>query len=386
MRRLLVCALVTLLLSGCGTSLYEAPLPGGADLGDEPYRVRVHFADVLDLVPQAGVKVNDVTVGKVEKIGLAPDNTTAVATLAVNGDMRLPGNAEARLRQSSLLGEKFVELAPSANEPARGSLRDGAVIPLERTNRNPQVEEVLGALSLLLNGGGVGELRGIVDELNTAMSGNEPRIRSMLSRVDEAVTRLDGQKQDITRALDGLNRLSADLRAQTGDLVAGLDGLSPGLRTIEQQRDQLVAMLQSLDRFSGVATHTIDASQEDLVADLRALEPTLRELAKAGEGLPKAIGYLATYPFPEEAMHPLKGDFVNVDVDLDLDLTSVLGNLSNSSGPLLPLPGLNDATPQAPQEPGRSPVPGLPPDSAQPGQAPPPGQSGGLLDHLLGGK
>ena len=62
-----------------------------------------------------------------------------------------------------------VELAPPAGEPARGRLGDGAVIPLARTNRNPQVEEVLGALSLLLNGGGVGELRGIVDELNTAL-------------------------------------------------------------------------------------------------------------------------------------------------------------------------------------------------------------------------
>ena len=30
------------------------------------------------------------------------------------------------------------------------------IIGLDRTNRNPEVEEVLGALSLLLNGGGVG--------------------------------------------------------------------------------------------------------------------------------------------------------------------------------------------------------------------------------------
>ena len=375
--RPLVLALVALLLTGCGTSLRDAPLPGGADLGEHPYRVQVRFADVLDLVPQAGVKVNDVTVGKVERIGLAADNASAVVTLAVNGDVRLPGNADARLRQSSLLGEKFVELAPPAGEPARGALRDGAVIPLERTNRNPQVEEVLGALSLLLNGGGVGQLRGIVDELNTAMSGNEPRIRSMLSRVDEAVSRLDAQKQDITRALDGLNRLSADLRAQTGDLNAGLDGLAPGLRVIEEQRGQLVAMLQSLDRLSGVATDTIRRSDQDLVADLEALEPTLRELAEAGSDLPRAIGYLATYPFPENALHPLKGDYVNVDVDLDLDLTSVLGNLRNTSGPVLPLPGINDAAPPARPAP---PTPGAPPAPRVPGQP------GGLLDDLLGGR
>ncbi|MFR9731205.1 MCE family protein [Saccharopolyspora sp. MS10] len=365
------CALVPLLLTGCGASLQDVPLPGGADLGERPYEVRVRFTDVLDLVPQAGVKVNDVPVGAVRGVELAPDNATAVVTLVVNGGVELPANADARLRQSSLLGEKFVELAPPAAGPARGRLRDGAEIPLERTNRNPQVEEVLGALSLLLDGGGLGKLNGIVDELNRALAGNEPRTRSLLSRVDEAVTRLDGQKRDITRALDGLNRLAADLRAQTGDLVTGLDGLAPGLRVVERQRGQLVGMLRSLDRFSQVSVDVVNASGQDLVADLRALEPTLRELARAGTDLPKAIGYLASYPFPENAMVPLKGDFVNVDVDLDLDLTSVLGNLANSSGPLLPIPGLSASTPLP-----ALPLPPAPPTAGRPG---------GLLDGLLGG-
>ena len=40
------------------------PLPGGADLGGDPYAVTVEFRDVLDLVPQSAVKVDDVTVGQ----------------------------------------------------------------------------------------------------------------------------------------------------------------------------------------------------------------------------------------------------------------------------------------------------------------------------------
>ena len=70
-------------------------------------------------------------------------------------------------------------------------------------------------------------------------------------------------------------------------------------------------MLRSLDELSGVATRTVNASQEDLVADLEALEPSLRQLANTGAELPDAIGFLATYPFPEYAMKALKGDFMN---------------------------------------------------------------------------
>lgn len=377
MKRLAAALLVlTLLLSGCGAAgfngLYNAPLPGGAELGDHPFQVTAHFADVLDLVPQASVKVNDVAVGRIDRISLSADNTTAIVTMRVNGDVRLPANSHARLRQSSLLGEKFVELAPPAEAPT-GRLGEDAVIPLARTNRNPQVEEVLGAVSLLLNGGGIGQLNTIVKELNNAMSGNEAEIRSLLGNVNDLVTRLDSQRGEITKAIDGLNHLSGTLRAQTGDIRTGLDQLSPGLRELEAQRTQLVGMLQSLDRLSGTATHTIESSREDLLADLNSMAPILRQLANTGQKLPRALSFLSTYPFPEYAMRPLKGDFFNADVYLDLNLSGLYENLTRSSGPALPIPGVSDSGQSGtdiPVPPGGPQVPPLP--------IPPP-------DGLLGG-
>jgi phospholipid/cholesterol/gamma-HCH transport system substrate-binding protein len=380
---LLAGSLSLLLVSGCGpagfTGLYNTPLPGGAELGDHPYAVTVHFHDVLDLVPQASVKVNDVAVGRIDRIDLSADNTTAMVTLRVNGDVRLPANAYARLRQSSLLGEKFVELAPPPDNAA-GKLADGAVIPLDRTNRNPQIEEVLGAVSLLLNGGGIEQLQTIVQELNKAFTGNEEEIRSLLGNVNDVVTRLDGQRGEITKALDGLNRLSANLREQTGNINTALDGLSPGLREIEAQRGQLVGMLQSLDKLSGTATRTVEASREDLVADLHALAPTLQQLAKTGTDLPKAMAFLSTYPFPEYAMVPLKGDFVNTDVLIDLDLSALYENFARSSGPPIPIPGLSDSGQSGaniPLPPGAPALPPLPIPGTQP--------DGGLLPGLSGG-
>ena len=163
MRLLAACAAV-LVLAGCTStgvnSIYDVPLPGGADLGDHPYRVTVEFADVLDLVPQAAVKVNDVVVGRVETITLGgADKWTPQVVVAVNGDVKLPADATASLRQSSLLGEKFVELAAPEGSANTRRLRDGAVITADRTNRHTEVEEVFGALSLLLNGGGIGQLQ-----------------------------------------------------------------------------------------------------------------------------------------------------------------------------------------------------------------------------------
>ncbi|WP_405580787.1 MCE family protein [Streptomyces sp. NBC_01190] len=316
--RLAVAGLLSALtLSGCSLDVQHMPLPGGADLGGHPYTVTARFADVLDLVPQASVRVNDVAVGRVTGIALAPDGWSAMVTMKVNGSVALPANAYAHLEQSSLLGEKYIQLAPPpAGRPATGHLRSGSVIPVARTNRNPEVEEVFGALSMLLNGGGIQQLKTISGELDKALTGNEPQIRDMLGQVDTLVSDLDAHKRDITDALDGVNALSATLAARDQKIGTVLTGLSPGLKVLERQRGSLVTMLRSLDTLSGVAVDTVNRSKDDMVADLQALAPTLRRLADAGKDLPDSLQVLFTYPFTDEVLSGVKGDYLNVYLDL----------------------------------------------------------------------
>jgi phospholipid/cholesterol/gamma-HCH transport system substrate-binding protein len=320
------------LVAGCQSfdGAYSLPLPGGADLGSHPYPVHAEFTDVLDLVPESAVRVNDVPVGKVDSISLNRENWTADVTMTVNGDVQLPANADADLRQSSLLGEKYVELVAPPDGRARGRLADNARIPLTRTNRNTDVEEVFGALSMLLNGGGVQQIRTIAKELNSATTGNESAIRSLLGNVDTLMAGLNAHSADITRALDGVNRLSATLSAQRDRIAGVLTNLGPGLSVLNRQRDELVTMLESLNQLSGVAVDTVDKSQADLIADLKALRPTLRQLAKAGNDLPNALQLLLTFPFTDSATAGIRGDYENLYLQLDLNLGDILTNLSSS--------------------------------------------------------
>lgn len=385
-KKIIAAAASVLALSGCSsfTGIYDIPLPGGADLGDHPYTVKAEFRDVLDLVPQSGVKVNEVPVGRVEDIRLAADGWTAEVTMSVNGDVELPANALAMLRQSSLLGEKYVELSSPPSGEAQGELADGARIPVERTNRNTDIEEVLGALSMLLNGGGVEQLQNIAQELNDALEGREPDLRATLANVDTLVSTLDESKDDITQAIDGVNKLSATLSAEKDQLAGAIDSLGPGLEVLNQQRSQLVTMLQSLQSLSDVAVATVNASQEDIVADLKALTPALQKLGEAGTDLPKSLELLFTIPFSDEAVHGVKGDYFNLYAKIDLNLQTILDNLSRSRrNPLQDIPivgGLIEG-----QE-GGADSPLLPiPGTEQPSGGGGAGGLGGLLGGLLGG-
>ncbi|WP_033322301.1 MCE family protein [Actinomadura atramentaria] len=297
-------------LAGCDLSVQSMPLPGGADVGGHPYTVTATFTNVLNLVPQSAVKVNDVAVGRVTKVTLPDGGWNAQVTMLVNGDVKLPENAYAQLQQSSLLGEKYIALSPPTTG-ATGRLGDHASIPLERTNRNPEVEEVLGALSMLLNGGGIAQIHTITTELNHAMTGNEKEIRSLLERLSKLSGSLDANKGNITAAIDGLAKLTATMSDRKEEIGTVLDDLAPGLKVLEKQRGQLVQMLGSLDKLSGVAVKTLNASKDDMVADLKALDPIVRKLADSGRDLPRALQVLLTFPFTDAVLPAVKGDYLN---------------------------------------------------------------------------
>ncbi len=334
LRRLRVLAALLLgsvLLSGCDFDVYSFPLPGGADVGDDPITVTVEFEDVLDLVPRSAVKYNEVNVGQVTEVDLGgADGRTALVTIQLQNDTGLPDNATASIRQTSLLGEKFVSLdRPAAEAPADRPLATGDTIPLARTGRNPEVEEVLGALSLILNGGGVAQLKTIANEVNVALEGREDVAKSVLTQVNDLVTQLDDRKSDIVRAMRALNRLSEGVREQQDSIDRALDELPSAVTSLDRQRKDLVRMLRSLDRLSDVGVRVIDQTKEVTLGSLRQLLPVLTQLAASGDSLANSLQALV-YPFvdasvgrdPQVARNLHMGDYINLSVELELDLAN----------------------------------------------------------------
>lgn len=309
-----ILAALGLALSGCGVlsgGVYDAPLPGGADVGDDPITVTAEFTDVLDLVPQSSVKVDNVAVGRVTDITLSEDGRTAEVELEIRGDLDLPGATTARLQQTSLLGEKYVALLrPEAT--AGKPLADGAVLGAGDTDAAATAEQVLGALSLVLNGGGVGQFQEISRELQAAGGGRTSEVRTFLTELDRFVGVLDDRRDAITGAIDGLARLGTSLDGDREQIANVLDELAPGMAVLSEQRPQLTRMLTALDRLSKITVRTLDASQEDMVRDLELLDPILSELAKAGADLPYSLELLFTYPFPDSVLGAIRGDYLNV--------------------------------------------------------------------------
>lgn len=312
----------TAVISGCGFhGVYSLPLPGAVGNSGNTYTVDVQLADVMDLVPYSAVKVNGATVGHVRSIDV--QGTHALVACMVLKSVHLPTNSIARLEQTSVLGEKFVEIEPPADHPL-GRLANGDVIPLQRTDTDASVEEVLGALSLLLNGGGVGQLHTITHELGTALDGRTGAARALLDNLNVFVSGLDAQKHAILDAMDGIDRLTATVRRQESTVVDAVERMPAALRILVDDRRQLVGMLDALRHFGDVATHVVNASQQDLIANLRNLQPTLQRLANVGAVIPKTLGVIITYPTADTVEQEYFGDYGNLSLTIDVSAASLV--------------------------------------------------------------
>ncbi|MBF6211847.1 MCE family protein [Nocardia puris] len=373
--------------TGCEwDGLNSLPLPGAEGKGEGAYEVRIQMPNVTTLTRNSPVRVDDVPVGTVT--GIEVQDWHALVTVSLNGDVRLPANATARIGQTSLLGSNHVELAAPADEAPEGELRGGGVIPLRRAGAFPTTEQVLSSLSVVLNGGGVAQLETITRELNAALTGREDAIRDLLPQLETLTSNLRDQTGDIMSALEGLDRLGGQLAGQRDVLANAIDNLHPALTVLADRRENITGALTALGELSDVTQRVIDASGENLTSNLNSLVPVLRQLADTGGNLSESLTILLTFPFPMRGLdNAIKGDYLNLFMTVDMTgkrldsnwltgtplggrfggVEGVVGSFAPSTasdmgnpatGPLQTGPAPN---PQAtPTIPGLPPIPGLP--------------------------
>ncbi|WP_183098904.1 MCE family protein [Nocardioides pelophilus] len=323
---LLATALGASLLSGCDfDGAYDLPLPGSPVSEDESFEVTAEFRDVLNVVPRSPVMVDDVVVGEVTEV--EREGWHARVVLRIKDDVVLPDNAIADIQQVSLLGEKYISLEEPTEQEPEGRLEEDDEIPLSVTGRNPEVEEVLGALSFLLSGGGVAQLGTITREANLVMSGREDRLKAMLGSLEGVVATLDQQKGDIINALESMNNLAATLNAEKDTIGDALDAIGPAIDVLADQHDELIGMLGALERLGRVGTRVINASKEDILKMLEHLHPVLTKLYEAGHSLGPGINLMVSFPFPKAANNIVQGDYADTIARVDLDLENLLKNV-----------------------------------------------------------
>jgi phospholipid/cholesterol/gamma-HCH transport system substrate-binding protein len=330
---------------GCGfKGLNSLPLPGAVGRGSDATIYHVEIANVGTLESNSPVMIDDVVVGSVGAMTL--NDWSADVEVSVRPDVIVPANVVANVGQTSLLGSMHLALDPPVGEAPAGRLQPGATIPLAMTSSYPSTEQTLSSLSTLVNAGGLGQVGDIVHTLNKALSGREPQARDLIGRLDKFVGVFDGQRADVIESMRALARLTGTLLDQRDVLSSALHEIPPALDVLITERPQLTTALEKLGAFGDTATGLVNDAGDDLVANLKNLDPTIKALADVGPNIGKAAAYLTLAPFTQNIVdRGVRGDYMNLFVVLDLTTPRLKRTLlagtrfENQDAQLVPAPG-----------------------------------------------
>ncbi|WP_319449820.1 MULTISPECIES: MCE family protein [unclassified Mycobacterium] len=327
--RVVIGALIVLTtLSGCGWhGLNSLPLPGTAGTGPGSFEVKAQIPDITNIERNSRVRVGDVTVGNVTDVQL--EGWHALVTMRLDGDVRLPANSTVKVGQTSLLGSMHIELAPPTEAAPEGRLTDGALIPLSSSGSYPTTEQTLASVSLLLNGGGLGQIGDITDALSTALSVNRDQdVRQLIEQLKILTTHLNDQTQEIIGTAESLNKLAGQFAAQKPVIDEALQAIPRAAAVLADQREKIVETLDKTGQLAALTNAAISPTKDALVQQLNDLAPVVKSLADAGPALTRALSLLATLPIPQEKLRKLmRGDYQNTTLILDLTLSRIDGTL-----------------------------------------------------------
>lgn len=185
-------------------------------------------------------------------------------------------------------------------------------------------------MSVLLNGGGLGQLQEINRTFATARwPAGRIRMRSLLTQLDIFISGLNDQTDDIIAATENLNALAGQVAAKDHVVDTALTTIPQALAVLADSRTKLADAVTALGQFSAVATSTVNQSRDALVANLRNIAPVLRPLADAGPALDQGTGLPVHLPWVKSTIpNWFRGDFANITLVIDLTLSRLDSGLS----------------------------------------------------------
>jgi virulence factor Mce-like protein len=305
--RLLVMVLFALSCFGLLLFLWLA-FGGPVPLQAKGYRFKVRFNEATQLAKEADVRISGVPVGKVKTIEFVKGGQCRTETRIANGGCSeatielkrqyapIPGDAQATLRQKTLLGETYVELTPGS--PGARKVKEGGLLPVGNVSPTVQLDEIFRAFDektrssfrLWMQGLAQGT-NGRGQDINDAFGQLEPLTDNGTRLLDV----LNTQRAAVQRLVSNTGEVFSALSERDGQLSSLITSANAVFQTTAQRNRELqeaFIALPTFERESGLTFTRLarfSVATNPLITQLRPaareLSPTLRDLSATAPDL-----------------------------------------------------------------------------------------------------
>jgi phospholipid/cholesterol/gamma-HCH transport system substrate-binding protein len=267
------------------------------------------FEDVGDLQRRGSVQVADVRVGQISGISLTKDFRARVR-MTLNRGVKVPRDATALLRTTSLLGEKFIELRPNGSPTARPYFRGGDVIPATHVAQAPELEFVADQAVMAIGSVVASDVATLVETGAQAFGDRGPVLRTLINELATISSTFASRTDAIGRIIEGFDATASALAGGKDELDGLLVNLAETTRILADNRERAVNALAQLGRLAGVQNEVLAKYHADIDRQIKQVDAIVGIAA----GQTKEIGLLVDWleRFTIALPKVIPGDFTQV--------------------------------------------------------------------------
>ncbi|RZT24573.1 phospholipid/cholesterol/gamma-HCH transport system substrate-binding protein [Mycobacterium sp. BK558] len=227
------------------------------------YQVTVELPRTAGVYPGGNVTYRGAEIGRIKDVHLT--ETGVAAVLSLKSGTAIPADLDAQVHSQSAVGEQYIALLPRRDS---APLKDGDVIPADRTAVPPDLDSVLDSLNTGLNAIPHDDLKTVVDESYVAFGGLGPDLSRL---VTEGGRLAAGARENLDPLLNLIDKSQPILKAQN-DSGAAVGEWTTHLATIGRQLQHNDATVADLLEQGGPAA-------EEARLLLERIRPTVPILA-----------------------------------------------------------------------------------------------------------
>lgn len=288
----------SLALGGCS-------LVGG---GGDTITVSATFDDVADMAPGAPVQMADVRIGNVSGIHLDRSGSRATLELTIDAGAGVPADVTGRVRRTSPLGEKFVELRPPEGGGGRELLADGDEVA--ETEVVPDFEQLVASGTDVFGAVGASQIATLLNEGARGFGGRGAQIRQVLTNVADIAHGYNQRTDDLTRLVQSIDELASTTGPAAEAHAEAIEHLAETTRILDEQSDHLLDLLDSLRRVARENSDLLEAHFDEVERQVDALRSVTDAVADEQEALARLVQHGAEH---NEALRlGTNGDFAQV--------------------------------------------------------------------------
>lgn len=272
--------------------LVAALVAGAACTNDrEMIRVSAAFDDVADLAPRAPVMFADVRVGNVKDVRLR--GSEALVTMDLDPDADVPQGVIARVRRTSALGERIIDLvAPDDLPDDAPALKDGATIA--ETQVRADLENLVVEGSEIFGAIGASQIATMVDEGARGFGGRGGQLAHLVRNLETITGTYRNETGTIKELIESIDEFNRTMAAESADHSRAVANTARAIEMLDEEDTKLRRALAGLARLATGGRSILDAHVDEMdrffsqantiMATLAKDQKAIRELLQLAPG------------------------------------------------------------------------------------------------------